>query len=107
MTYNIDIGREGESQAEIYLQANGFKTIERNFRYKRMGEIDLIARKGDLILFIEVKRRMQSEYSPLYAITHKKKKTLRLIANQFILQRNDLQSKDITFRFDLIAIEGD
>jgi putative endonuclease len=55
------LGKEGEDIGARYLQSNGFKIVERNFRTP-FGEIDIIARKGKKLYFVEVKTRTSSEY---------------------------------------------
>ena len=100
-------GKSGEDLASSFLQNKGYKIIERNFRFSRNGEIDIIAKKNDFVLFVEVKNRSTEKYGgALYSINSKKKNALRLAANQFIIQNPSLDSKNITFRFDLIAVEG-
>ncbi len=103
-----EYGRQGESRAVAFLGERGFEIVERNFRYRRAGEIDIVAMKGDLLIFVEVKSRSGSSYGgPLYSISAKKKKTLRFIAQQFLTAHPEYHSRDITCRFDFISIEGD
>lgn len=58
---NKIIGRQGEKIAEEYLEKNGYQIIDKNF-YCRFGEIDIIAKKGKEVVFIEVKTRKQIKY---------------------------------------------
>lgn len=98
-------GDLGEDSASRYLIENGYEIIERNYRFKKTGEIDIIARKNNLVVFVEVKSRHFHYYGgPLYSINEKKKKTLRFIAAQFLISHPHLNSKDTTFRFDMISI---
>lgn len=103
-----ELGRNGEDIASSFLQNKGYRIIDRNFRFGRNGEIDIIARKDDLVLFVEVKNRNSDKFGgALYSINSKKKNSLRLAANQFIRQNPSVDSKDMTFRFDLIALEDE
>jgi len=98
-------GREGEDLACVFLEEKGFEIIKRNYRYKRLGEIDVIIRKGNLIIFIEVKSRNSSIYGgALYSINKRKKRIIKKIALEFLTSHPDLYSKDYIYRFDLISI---
>ena len=57
----IFIGMSGESAACKYLKKNGYEILKRNYK-KTYGEIDIIAKKGDLISFVEVKTRKNTEF---------------------------------------------
>ena len=101
------MGAGGEELAASFLEGRGFEILERNYRFGRAGEIDLIARRGNLVVFVEVKSRNTQVYGgPLYAINRRKKETLRLVASHFLARRPELNSRDITFRFDMIAVSG-
>lgn len=103
-----EYGRQGESRAVAFLGERGFEIVDRNFRYRRSGEIDIVALKGDLLIFVEVKSRSGSSYGgPLYSISAKKKKTLRFVAQQFLTKHPEYCSSEITCRFDFISVEGD
>lgn len=82
-----EFGNEGERVAEAYLKANGFKIVERNFRC-RIGEIDIIARKGGDLYFVEVKARRGDRYGdPLESITLGKQRQLIKIAKYFVMEQ--------------------
>lgn len=94
-------GKEAEDRAVAYLKGRGYKIIERNY-FTRFGEIDVIAKKDEFIVFVEVKsnRSWEAEYS----FTSYKAK--RLYKSAIIY----LSSKGLSghpFRFDLIAIGND
>lgn len=73
----MNFGSWGEAQAAKYLQSKGYEILERNFRC-RTGEIDLIARKQDALIFIEVKSRRSIAYGlPCEAITPVKRRRLK------------------------------
>jgi len=100
-------GKEGEESAAEFIKGKDFSILRRNYRYSRSGEIDIIAKKDNLILFIEVKNRNSSCHGgALYSISNKKKRALRFVASRFIEADASCRDGNITFRFDLIAIEN-
>ncbi len=102
------IGAGGEERAALFLEERGFAILERNYRYGKAGEIDLIVRRDKLVVFVEVKSRNTPVYGgPLYAINERKKRTLRLVASHYLSARPALNTKNITFRFDMIAVYGE
>jgi len=95
-----ELGKEGEILAVEYLSEHGYEIIARNYRYKR-GEVDIIARKGDCLVFVEVKLRTNTEYGePETFVTRRQQQIIMTTANEFVFQRNWQQS----VRFDIIAI---
>lgn len=99
---NKIIGSRGEQLAAKFLTINGFEIIERNFRHGH-GEIDLIAKKGKLIVFCEVKTRRTETYGPgELAVDHRKQKKIRMVAEAYVSSR-DLE--DYEFRFDVVVVE--
>ena len=91
----------GEKIAQGFLINKGYKIIDTNF-YTRKGEIDVIAKKNDIIVFVEVKTRTNLEYgTPANAVNSIKKKHLRKAAEIF-LHINKLQMDEV--RFDVIEI---
>ncbi|HET9928655.1 MAG TPA: YraN family protein, partial [Rubrobacter sp.] len=67
-----------------YLIQHGYALVERNYRTRR-GEIDLIVRKDDILVFVEVKLRRQIKYGdPLEAVTHRKQNTIRSVAEHYL-----------------------
>lgn len=98
-------GAAYEIKAEEYLLGNGYKILERNFR-NRSGEIDLIAKKGGQIHFVEVKYRTTAMYgSPLEAVDFRKQNQIRKVA-MYYLMKNKL-SEWTPCQFDVIAFEGE
>ncbi|MBA4367950.1 MAG: YraN family protein [Desulfobacterium sp.] len=94
-------GEKGESIAVEQLKKNGYKIIERNYRTK-MGEIDIIAKDGDVIVFIEVKARQTTSYgNPKYAVTSTKQKKIARTAQVYLKSTNQLDKRA---RFDVVAI---
>ena len=96
-----DLGNSGEDDACNYLKGLGFKIIERNFR-SQQGEIDIIARDREFLVFIEVKNYSFRSYgSPLGAIGKNKRKAI-IHAAQTYLYKNTI--KDTNCRFDVVTI---
>ena len=84
------LGERGELEAARWLRRQGFRILVRGYRTPR-GEIDLIARDGDTIVFIEVKTRRQGE--PAEAVTDEKQRRLSLAAIQFLKQHRLLEQR--------------
>ena len=85
-----EFGGRGEKVAEDYLKANGFKIVKRNFRCK-MGEIDLIVKKGGELYFVEVKTRRDTRFGdPLESITLNKQRQIIKIAKYFLINRKNI-----------------
>lgn len=97
------LGAWGEDIAAHQLEADGFRLVARNWRC-RHGEIDLIAQKGELVAFVEVKtRKGRNMGAPEEALTpHKSKKLMQLA--QLYIAENEL---DVDWRIDLVAVELD
>lgn len=95
------IGKLGEDLAVIYLKRIGYKILERNFRC-RVGEVDIIAKDVEEIVFIEVKTRTNNTYGePSEAVDYIKKEHIIKTANYY-LYKNKLYNKSI--RFDVIEV---
>lgn len=94
-------GKEGEEKAAALLVEKGFEIIERNYRYGK-GEIDIVARDKDFLVFVEVKSRESLEYGkPEEAITKRKMSQIRKIAEAYLAEKN-ITGENI--RFDVVAI---
>lgn len=100
MSEHNDVGREGEALAANFLQQKGYEIVDRNWRYGPK-EIDIVARDGDTMVFVEVKTRSTLAFElPQEAVTKKKMKNLVEAADAYLIQRNiDLES-----RFDIVAV---
>jgi len=106
MDYRIRLGQNGEDYAVDFLTKKGFAIIERNYRYRNSGEIDIIARKDNLLIFVEVKKRRTAQYGgALYSLSSRKKKSMRFVAEQYLNNHPALNIKEITCRFDMVALE--
>lgn len=98
-----EFGRCGENLAEKFLRETGHRIIEKNFKTK-FGEIDIISKDKNTIVFVEVKTRRDSSFgAPQLSVNTRKQKHLALAALTFI-KKNSLNSD---YRFDIVAICGD
>jgi putative endonuclease len=97
-----ETGQIGERSAERELRRMGYKIIARNYRTRR-GEVDLIAKDGETLVFIEVKTRLGSAYgTPEESITPKKQAHL-VAAAQNYLQETGAERAD--WRIDVVIIQ--
>ncbi len=88
-----NLGDWGEIQACDFLQRHGFSIIERNY-HTTLGEIDIIAAKGDDYYFVEVKTRRDSELAHDDSITYAKKKRMVKAVRAYCYAR-DIKNKSI------------
>lgn len=96
-------GKQAESRACDFLQAKGLKLIEKNFR-SNLGEIDLIMKEDNTLVFVEVRSRKASAYGvSCETIDRNKKRKIIKTANVY-LKKEKLCEK-IDCRFDIIAID--
>ncbi|KKW36930.1 MAG: hypothetical protein UY81_C0009G0015 [Candidatus Giovannonibacteria bacterium GW2011_GWA2_53_7] len=97
-------GNEGEHRAATYLKKKGYVILDRQFR-TRFGEIDLVARDGDEIVFVEVKTRRSSAHGfPEDAVTETKLQRLEIAAESY-LKVHAFEAR--LHRFDVIALVGE
>lgn len=95
-------GTQGEEIAARYLQQQGYRIAERNVHIGRVGEIDIVAWDGDVLVFVEVKLRRSLRYGePEAAITWKKQQALRSAAQGYCFTRS---IEGVECRFDVVAI---
>ena len=92
------LGERGERAAERHLKRHGMRILLRGYRTEQ-GEIDLIARDGDTLVFVEVKARRQGV--PAEAVTPEKQRRLTNVAFQFMRRYEVLEVRS---RFDVVAI---
>ena len=103
MTIRKRIGDRGEDSAANYLFANGYEVLQKNYRFGR-GEIDIIARKDETLVFIEVKTRKNNLYGdPESFLSESQEDRIHLAAEEYVLQ-NEWPGE---IRFDIIAILWD
>lgn len=97
--HNI-LGKEGEDLAVQFLKELGYEIVEENWQYKKF-EIDVIAKDGNEMVFVEVKTRSTSFFGePEEAVTNQKQKHL-IEGADFYLNENEI---DLESRFDVISI---
>lgn len=96
-----ELGQLGEELAVDLLKAKGYIILERNFRCK-LGEIDIIARDKDTLVFLEVRSKSSSGFGvPQESVNYKKQRTIRRVAEYYLI-KNKLQNDFC--RFDVIAV---
>ncbi len=97
-------GRRGERLAERFLRRQGYKLVMRNYRL-RQGEIDLIMRDGETLVFVEVKMRQSEEFVATEKVVHfAKQQHLRRAAQRYIYQT---KSQQRPCRFDVVVVLGE
>ena len=103
MAEHNDLGNLAEELAATFLEKKGYKILVKNFRYQR-GEIDIIAEFNNQIIIVEVKARGSDIFmEPQEAVTKTKIKSLVMVADFFMKDRNLNQE----VRFDIIAVLPD
>lgn len=96
------LGYLGEDTAAEYLMRDGYRVIERNFKCN-LGEIDIIARRGDTLAFVEVKTRQDEFFGrPAEAVGREKQRHIRRVAEIFLYRR---RLNPLKTRFDVIEVE--
>ena len=96
-----EAGQRGQKEAEAFLEGDGYDILNRNYRV-RTGEIDLIACKGNYIVFIEVKFRTGLSFgAPSESVNVAKQQKITHTALHYIAA-NNLDSQD--FRFDVVEV---
>ncbi len=100
---HLRVGKEGEEFAYNIVKRMGYKILEKNYRCS-IGEVDLIALDGDVLVFIEIKTRRHSIGYAKEAVNRKKRKKLLLVASYY-MKKKKLYNRKV--RFDVIAIQVD
>jgi putative endonuclease len=96
-------GQAAEDQAHAWLSTQGLMPVERNFRCKG-GEIDLVMRDGDTLVFVEVRKRADARHGGAAASITSAKQARLIVAAQIFLQRYRMPP---ACRFDVIAFDGE
>ncbi len=98
---NLTLGARGEAIAAAYLKGQKFTVVERNFRCKA-GEVDIVARDGTTIVFVEVKTRRTLSFGPPQAsVTLFKQRQISKVALVWLAKR---RLQEANARFDVVAI---
>jgi putative endonuclease len=101
MKHNQRIGKWGEDVSSEYLMQNGYEIVGRNTRTP-YGEIDIIAKKGEITIFVEVKTRTSNKMGlPEESITAKKREHIIACAEHYAME-NEIDN----WQIDVISIEG-
>ena len=98
--HNKRLGLAGENKACAYLKKQGYKILERNYK-NPFGEIDIIAKKDEVVAFVEVKTRLTDDYgAPSEAVDFKRKQRYIAGAKYYFAGKEPF----VTIRFDVIEI---
>jgi putative endonuclease len=99
---HLKTGKRGEQLACKFLRSHGYRVLYRNFKSRRGGEIDIVCRDGDTLVFVEVKTRRGDEFGrPIEAIGREKQ--LRVSKGGLAWLRL-LDNPDVVFRFDVVEV---
>ena len=100
MAQHNELGEKGEQLAVDYLLEQGYSIVEKNYRYQK-AEVDIIAKKENVLIAVEVKTRSTNEFgNPQDFVNQKKIKLLVSAMDNYVVE-NEL---DTEVRFDVIAI---
>lgn len=95
-------GGGAEDDSAQFLERQGLRVVERNYR-TRLGEIDLVARDGDVLVFVEVRLRRSARYGgALESITARKRRRIAAAARQYLTRFRRLPA----CRFDVVCLDG-
>lgn len=104
---NKQLGNFGEDLAEKYLRNRGYTILQRNY-YTRYGEVDIICKSKETLVFVEVKTRRTSAYGqPEESVTSQKIEHLRKAAQIYLSQSAYGYYKEIRFDVISIMLKGD
>jgi putative endonuclease len=99
---HLRLGTRGEKLACRFLRQNGYKILYRNFRGRRGGEIDVVCRDQDTLVFVEVKTRTREDFGrPVEAVGRTKRERISLGGLAWLRL---LDNPDILFRFDVVEV---
>ena len=102
-TYKKQRGNQGEEIAAKFLETKGYSIIKRNFKFGKTGEIDIIAKLDNTLIFVEVKMRTNYLFgNAIEQISLKKRENWRKAAEGFMFQ-NNISNQEC--RLDLIAVD--
>jgi putative endonuclease len=100
MAAHNDLGKEGEVEACNYLRKNGFQIVTTNYRFDK-AEVDIIARKDDVLVAVEVKTRSTKDFGlPQDFLKPQQIKRLVKAVNHYV----EIKDLDVEVRFDVIAV---
>lgn len=97
-------GKKNEIIASNFLKQKGYKILEMNYKNK-IGEIDIIAKDKDYLVFVEVKARFSRMFGdPTEAVNTTKQNKIRAVASVYLMQKRKTEAN---CRFDVIAVLGE
>jgi putative endonuclease len=103
-THRQKIGQRAEEIAAAFLRAKGLEVLERNFR-RRLGELDVVARQGEVLIIAEVRTRASDLYGgAASSVGFRKQQRLVRAAAQLLQQRKDLAH--LRVRFDVVCVSA-
>lgn len=101
MTRKREVGDFGEEITASYLEKNGYRILDRNYS-KPYGEIDIIAIKGDMISFVEVKTRKSDDFAyAAEAVDYYKQERIKRASQAFLMER---KLTDFLISFDISEV---
>jgi putative endonuclease len=102
LSEHLRLGARGEKLACAFLRRKGYRILYRNFRARHGGEVDIVCRDRDTLVFVEVKTRTREDFGrPVEAVNAAKRK---LIARGALAWLQLLDNPDIFVRFDVVEI---
>jgi len=96
-------GRMGEFLAMNFLKEKGYEVVSQNFNTS-FGEIDLIVKKGKILVFVEVKAFEKDAVYALEKVDYKKRQKILKIAEYFLLKNSEISDKIEEIRFDVVIV---
>ena len=97
----LELGERGEKAAARYLRRNGYKILVRRFK-SYSGEIDVVCRHHDTLVFVEVKTREDEQLgAPSEAVDERKQRHISKVALEYLRL---LGNPDVKFRFDIVEV---
>ena len=99
------LGNAGEGLVVNYLKDRKFKIVERNF-FCRLGEVDIIAKKEDLLVFVEVKTRKKA-YFPISTVITPGKQRKIIATTKLFISKNDIYDKVCRFDVAIVVWDGE
>ncbi len=97
----LALGKLGEKVSVEYLKKQGYQIVHRNFRC-RMGELDIIAREKDILVFVEVRSRSTKRFGlPQESVGPAKQRKIRMLAAYYL---QSLRQPPLKVRFDVMAL---
>jgi putative endonuclease len=101
---HLKTGRWGEERAEAFLKRKGLMILGRRYRVTKRDEIDLVARDGEQLVFVEVKTRRSETYGrPADAVDRRKRHVLSRAAVRYLAKLR----RPVYFRFDIVEVVGE